>query len=302
MLKRTLPKGAGGGEVFFLARGNRLRGCAERSPIRRVKPYLIPPGTKVSLSRWDANEVSAFPGLTKENHLPVLEDLRLQLRKLHNQLIASRQHKVLVIIQAMDAGGKDGTVRNVFSGLDPQGVHVTPFKAPTPEELDHDFLWRVHARTPGRGDLAIWNRSHYEDIVAVRVRKLQPKEVWEKRFAHIVNFEQLLADEGTLIVKLFLHIDQAEQKKRLQERISNPAKHWKLDFSDLADRSLWDDYLAAYEDAMSQTSTPQAPWFVVPANRKWHRNLLVATIMRDALAGLKMEYPALKPGLEKIIL
>jgi PPK2 family polyphosphate:nucleotide phosphotransferase len=238
--------------------------------------------------------------VNKETHLPVLNEVREQLRQLHSMLIAGHRHRVLIVLQAMDAGGKDGTVRHAFMGLDPQGLTVASFKAPTATELDRDYLWRVHHRVPARGQMVVFNRSHYEDIVAVRVRKLAPREVWERRYQHIVNFEKLLADEGTLILKFFLHIDEAEQKERLESRIKSPAKRWKIDPTDLEDRAAWSDFTRAYEEVIQRTSTEFAPWFIIPANRKWFRNILVAMIVRDALADLKMDFPGLHPGLAGI--
>jgi PPK2 family polyphosphate:nucleotide phosphotransferase len=262
-----------------------------------MKRFWVAPNSKVDLSRWDANDSSALPGVSKETQLPVLNEVREQLRGLHSKLIASHRHKVLVVLQAMDAGGKDGTVRNAFMGLDPQGLSVASFKAPTATELDRDYLWRAHQRVPARGQLVVFNRSHYEDIVAVRVRKLAPREVWERRYDHIINFEKLLADEGTLILKFFLHIDQAEQKERLESRLHDPTKHWKIDPTDLEDRAAWSDFTRAYEDVIQRTSTSFAPWYIIPANRKWFRNIVVAMIVRDALAELDMDYPPAHPGL-----
>lgn len=262
-----------------------------------MKPFLVSPGAKVDLNKWDPDDTSAFSGLTKEDGAVMLEATRLRMRELQSRLIAQRRHKVLIMFQAMDAGGKDGAVRNVFQGMDPHGLSVVAFKAPTTVELDHDFLWRVHPRVPGRGEITIFNRSHYEDVVAVRVRKLAPREVWERRFEHIVQFERLLTDEGTVVLKFFLHIDAAEQKTRLEGRLRDPAKQWKLQASDLDDRAQWNDFMKAYEEAIGRTSTPQAPWFVVPANKKWYRNVVVASIVRDALEKLKPEFPQLPPSL-----
>ncbi|MFN0128354.1 MAG: PPK2 family polyphosphate kinase [Verrucomicrobiales bacterium] len=262
-----------------------------------MKPFLVSPGAKVDLDRWDPNDTSAFSCVNKEDGTIALEAVRLRMRELQARLIAQRRHKVLILFQAMDAGGKDGTVRNVFQGLDPHGLGVVAFKAPTAAELERDFLWRVHARVPGRGEITIWNRSHYEDVVAVRVRKLAPRDIWEKRFEHIVNFERLLADEGTVVLKFFLHIDATEQKARLEGRLKDPSKQWKLQRSDIDDRASWNDFIKAYEEAMSRTSTPHAPWYVVPANKKWYRNLVVATTVRDALDRLKPEFPPLPADL-----
>jgi PPK2 family polyphosphate:nucleotide phosphotransferase len=266
-----------------------------------MKAFLVSPGAKVDLDRWDPGDTSAFSGIGKEEGAVALEAARMRLRELQSRLIAQRRHKVVIIFQAMDAGGKDGTVRNVFQGLDPHGLSVVAFKAPTVAELERDFLWRVHARVPGRGEVSIWNRSHYEDVVAVRVRKLAPRDVWEKRFEHIVNFERLLADEGTLVLKFFLHIDAAEQKARLEARLKDPTKQWKLQRSDIDDRASWNDFIKAYEEALGRTSTGHAPWYVVPANKKWYRNLVVATIVREALEKLKPEFPPLPAELAGVV-
>ena len=262
-----------------------------------MKEFRVAPGSKVNLTRWDPNDTGAFPGVTKDSHAALLEQTREEMRLLQTRLMASRAHKVLIVLQAMDAGGKDGTVRNAFFGLNPGGISVAAFKPPTSHELDHDFLWRIHRRVPGRGEIVIFNRSHYEDIVAVKIKKLAPREVWERRFEHIVNFEKLLSDEGTLILKFYLHIDQAEQKERLKDRLIQPSKHWKIDPSDIEDCRMWDEFAEVYENVMQRTSTDIAPWFIIPSNKKWFRNLAVATVVRNALAGLKMEFPPLHASL-----
>lgn len=252
--------------------------------------YRVPPDTLVKLDKWETREKPLYD-MKKEESWPVMAGLRAQLHDLQKVLYAEGKHKVLIVIQAMDTGGKDGCIRHVFSSIDPQGIMVTPFKGPSEEELAHDYLWRIHQHCPAAGHLAIFNRSHYEDIIAVRVKKLAPQEVWERRYEHIRNFEQMLADEGTVILKFFLHIDKDEQRERLQARLDEPAKHWKFNPDDLKDRARWDDFMKAYEDVLSKTSTDDAPWFVIPADRKWYRNLVVAEIVRDALSGLKMKFP-----------
>jgi PPK2 family polyphosphate:nucleotide phosphotransferase len=193
----------------------------------------------------------------------------------------------------MDTGGKDGCVKHVFSRVDPQGVHVKAFKKPNQDELSRDFLWRVHPHVPGNGQIVIFNRSHYEDILAVRVKKIFEDEVWKRRYRHVIEFERMLAEEGTTILKIFLHITKDEQKRRIESRLVNPDKHWKLNPEDLADRARWDDFQRAYEDLIAKTSTEDAPWYVVPANRKWYRNLVVARLVVDTLKGLGMSYPKL---------
>jgi PPK2 family polyphosphate:nucleotide phosphotransferase len=200
----------------------------------------------------------------------------------------------------MDTGGKDGTIRHVFEGVNPSGVRVASFKVPTNEELDHDYLWRVHKQTPGKGEIVIFNRSHYEDVLVVRVHKLVPKSVWSKRYAQINDFERMLVEEGTTILKFFLHIDKEEQKSRLQARLDTPNKQWKFSVGDLAERKLWPEYLEAYQDAISSTSSEWAPWYIVPANRKWYRNLVIANIIIQTLTNLKMYYPEPTENLDKI--
>jgi PPK2 family polyphosphate:nucleotide phosphotransferase len=259
-----------------------------RGPLER---YLVKPGTDLDLGEIDSSEKTLFEQITKETFMPVEERLRNELRELQKVLYAQNKHRVLVVIQAMDTGGKDGCIKNVFSGIDPQGIRVLAFKKPSEEELAHDFLWRVHGEVPRNGGLVIFNRSHYEDIIAVRVKKIFPEQVWKRRQRHVVEFERMLAEEGTTIVKIFLHISKDEQKKRLDSRLANPAKHWKFNPDDLADRARWGDFMKAYEEVISKTSTDLAPWYVIPADRKWYRNLCVAQLMVDTLKGLKMEYP-----------
>ncbi|NLE83521.1 MAG: polyphosphate kinase 2 family protein, partial [Chloroflexi bacterium] len=198
----------------------------------------------------------------------------------------------------MDTAGKDGVIRKVFGGVNPQGVRVAPFKVPSSLELSHDYLWRVHAQTPKKGEIVIFNRSHYEDVLPVRVLNLMPEEVWSKRYHHINEFERLLVDEGTVILKFYLNIDLQEQAERFLDRLEEPDKHWKFNPGDLEDRKLWDSYMEAYEDLLNKTSTEWAPWYVIPSNKKWYRNLLAATIVRDTLLDMKMEFPAPPPDLD----
>ena len=267
-----------------------------------LERYWVKPGDKPDLSKIDSNDKSLFTGADKSEFEEQFRKLQDQLREMQKMLYAQNKHRILVVMQAMDTGGKDGCIKHVFSHIDPQGIHVRSFKKPTAEELSYDFLWRVHAKVPPTGQLVIFNRSHYEDIIAVRVKKLFPAEVWQRRQRHIIDFERMLAEEGTTIVKIFLHISREEQKKRLEARLSNPQKHWKFNPDDLADRKLWDDFMEAYEDVISKTSTEHAPWFVVPADRKWYRNLCVARIMLDTMRGLKMELPAIDWDPEGIVI
>lgn len=263
--------------------------------------YRVKPGSKVKLSKWDPNDRSAFDG-TKEEAEQELAKLNLELQALQERLYAEHKRKILVVLQAMDTGGKDGTIRRVFEGVNPQGVKVTSFKAPSAEELDHDYLWRIHQSTPGKGEIVIFNRSHYEDVLIVRVHGLVPARIWRRRYDQINNFERILAEEGTTILKFFLHINLDEQKKRLQARLDDPGKHWKFNPDDLKERTLWPDYMHAYADAISRTSTERAPWYIVPANVKWYRNLVVASVVVETLQGLNMRYPDPPEGLDSIML
>lgn len=255
-----------------------------------MKKYMIKPNEKVQLSEHDPEDTSQFDGGKKEG-LAALVKLNKRLEALQELLYAEHKHKVLIVIQAMDTGGKDGTIRSVFDGVNPQGVKVTSFKVPTQQELDHDYLWRIHQHTPGSGEIMIFNRSHYEDLLVVRVHQLTPEKIWKKRFEHINQFERMLNDEGTTILKFFLNIDREEQKARLLERITIPEKRWKFNPGDLEERKKWKDYMEAYQDVLSKTSKPWAPWYVIPANRNWYRNLVISSILVETLEKLKMEYP-----------
>jgi PPK2 family polyphosphate:nucleotide phosphotransferase len=266
-----------------------------------VERYLVKPGKKVSLSDWDANDTSAFQGGREQARLEV-EKLNKRLEELQEVLYAEHKHKILIVLQAMDAGGKDGVIRHVFEGVNPLGARAVNFKEPVGEELDHDYLWRIHRRVPAKGELVIFNRSHYEEVLVARVHKLVPPDVWKKRFDQINDFEQMLAENETTILKFYLHIDSAEQKKRLQARLDNPNKHWKFRRGDLEDRKLWPEYMRAYEDVLNKTSTEYAPWVVVPANHKWYRDFVISTILVDALEGLQMKYPQPEEDLSGIVI
>jgi PPK2 family polyphosphate:nucleotide phosphotransferase len=254
---------------------------------------MVKPGAKIKLGDWDPDDTS---GYKKDKALQELQKYQTRLGDLQELLYAEKNHALLIVLQAMDAGGKDGTIRHVMSGVNPQSCQVTSFKAPTGEELGHDFLWRVHKTVPIKGNIGIFNRSHYEDVLVVRVHKLVPKSVWSARYEHINNFERVLADSGTTILKFFLHISKDEQKKRLAERLRDPTKVWKASLGDLEERKLWDDYMGAYEDALSKCSTEYAPWHIIPADKKWFRNLAISEIIVEALEGLKMKYP--KPAFD----
>ena len=219
------------------------------------------------------------------------ERLRAELVDLQERLYAEQKHKVLIVLQAMDTGGKDGAIRKVFSGVNPQGVDVARFGAPSALELSRDYLWRAHQKVPPKGKIVIFNRSHYEDVLVARVNDLVPQKVWKKRYAHLRNFEQMLVDEGTTILKFYLHIDAEEQRERLQARLDEPDKNWKFDEHDLEQRKHWKDYMRAFRDAIVETHQKDAPWFVIPANRKWFRDYAMLTIIVDALKRLDPQFP-----------
>lgn len=255
-----------------------------------IARFRVAEGTQVSLADHDPQSKQGFDGKKKDGKaaLPALND---RLSDLQKRLWAEREQKLLVVIQAIDTGGKDGTIRHVLSGINPQGVRVHAFGKPTEEELSHDYLWRIHHHTPSDGRITVFNRSHYEDVLVVRVRDLVPKSVWSKRYDHINDFERMLTDEGTTIVKVYLNISKDEQAERLQSRLDNPDKNWKFRKDDLEDRELWADYIEAFEDMLSRTSTAHAPWYVVPANRKWYRNLAVSRILIETLEDMNPQYP-----------
>ncbi len=266
-----------------------------------MERYRVEQGKKISLKKFDPNDQSAFSG-DKEDGLKALAKLNQELQALQELLYAEQKHKVLIVFQAMDAGGKDGAIRRVFDGVNPQGVKVASFKVPTAEELAHDFLWRVHKVVPGAGEMVLFNRSHYEDVLVVRVHGYTPEDVWKKRYDQINDFEKLLAESGTTILKFFLHIDKDEQKERLQARLDDPTKTWKFRLGDLDERKLWDEYMEAYEDALGKTSVEHAPWYVIPANHKWYRDLVISTILVDMLKSLKMKYPKPEENLDGVVI
>jgi PPK2 family polyphosphate:nucleotide phosphotransferase len=252
-----------------------------------IEHHRMEPGSKVRLRQVDAGATPGWRG-GKRKTTKALEDLSRRLRELQNRLWAEQGRKVLVVLQGMDTSGKDGTISHVFEGVNPLGVKVVAWKAPSRDELARDFLWRIHARVPAAGELAIFNRSHYEDVLTARVRHLVTAKAWRARYAQINDFERLLAETGTVTLKFFLHIDRDEQRKRLQERLADPEKRWKFSLEDLEDRKRWDAYWDAYEEAIRRTCTDHAPWFVVPANKKWYRNLVVASVLVQTLDGMKL--------------
>lgn len=266
-----------------------------------MNKYRVKPGSKVNLKKWDPDDNSEF-NFSKKQGEKALPPLNKKLEYLQELLYAENKHKILIVLQAMDAGGKDGTIRQVYEGANPQGVKVKSFKRPTHEELSHDYLWRVHKHTPGNGEIVIFNRSHYEDVIVVRVNNLVPKKVWGKRYNHINNFEKMLADEGTTILKFYLNISKDEQKERFQERLDKKEKNWKFSLGDLEVRKKWGDYMRAYEDMLGKTSTEYAPWYIIPSNRKWYRNLVIASIIIDKLEKLNMKFPEPKDDLSQVII
>jgi PPK2 family polyphosphate:nucleotide phosphotransferase len=258
--------------------------------MKLTEKLVVEPGQKARLRERDPDDT---PGVkSKAAAAAELARNMARLAELQYLLYAENTRAVLIVIQAMDAGGKDGTIRHVMSGLNPQGCAVTSFKVPSAEEAEHDFLWRIHQATPRRGEFAIFNRSHYEDVLVVRVHDLVPKPIWSGRYDHINAFERLLADGQVKIFKFFLHISKEEQRKRFGNRLEDPTRQWKLSDADFAEREYWDRYIEAYEDALTRCSTPWAPWYVIPANKKWFRNLSISQILVDALEELEMKFPA----------
>jgi len=262
--------------------------------------HLAKPGHKVALREIDPAETGPYEH--KRDMKEPLEACRKELIRLQELLYAEAKHSVLIVFQATDTGGKDGTIRHVMGGVNPQGCQVIPFKVPTPEELAHDYLWRIHKAIPPKRMIGIFNRSHYEDVLVVRVHNLVPPAVWSQRYEQINQFEKHLAENGVTILKFFLHISKDEQKRRLQERLDDPNKHWKFSVGDLKERERWDDYMQAYEDMLNLTSNKWAPWYVIPADRKWYRNLAVASIIIETLRGFDMQYPAPAESLEGVVI
>jgi PPK2 family polyphosphate:nucleotide phosphotransferase len=257
----------------------------------------VPPDKKIRLGDIDPG---ATHGLTKEEAAARLQKHLERLSVLQYLLYAEGRRSVLVVLQGIDAAGKDGTIRRVMSGLNPQGVRVTPFKAPDGEERRHDYLWRIHKALPEYGQIGIFNRSHYEDVLIVRVHGLAPKPVWSKRFSQINEFERMLAESGVTIVKFMLYISKEEQAGRFRERLEDKRRNWKFSPSDLKEREYWDAYIEAYEDVLTKCSTDHAPWYVIPANRKWFRNLAVAQILVETIEAMKLQYPKPVADLSKI--
>ena len=266
---------------------------------KRMKNYLVSPGSRIHLTHWNPDATGGLKGgkASAENLLP---SIITKLEQLQELLYAEKKHKLLIVLQAMDTGGKDGTIRKVFEGVNPQGVRVASFKQPSVEEAAHDYLWRVHRELPANGEIVIFNRSHYEDVLVTRVHHLVPEKIIGNRYRQINDFERMLTEEGTSILKFFLHISKDEQKKRIEDRLKERDKSWKFSESDVAERGYWHQYTKAYELVLGKTSTRYAPWYIVPANHKWFRNYYVAHTIVKTLESMKMKYPRPIPGLGRV--
>ncbi len=262
-----------------------------------AKHSIVRPGSKVRLKDYDPDDTFGI----KRNE-KALDKTLDRLRELQLLLYADKRYSLLIVLQGLDAAGKDGTIQHVMSGVNPQGCDVTSFKAPSSEELARDYLWRIHKAVPPRGTIGIFNRSQYEDVLIVRVHDLVPKSVWRERYGQINDFERMLTDNGTTVLKFFLHISKEEQKKRFEARIQDPSRNWKLSLPDFEERQHWDDYTAAYEDALGKCSTEEAPWYVIPANKKWFRDYLVAELVAKALENMRLKYPAPAVDMSKVVL
>lgn len=262
-----------------------------------VEKLRVKPGAKLDLAAIDPESKLGFE---KEEAEALIESNRARMAELHELLWADNSRALLLIMQGMDTSGKDGVIRHVMTGLNPQGCHVASFKVPTEEEADHDYLWRVHKQVPAKGEIGIFNRSHYEAVLAERVLGIVPEKTWKRRYAEINAFESLLENSGTHVVKLFLHISKDEQKERLQARLDDPIKNWKFSPGDLDTRAKWDAYRAAFEEALTKCSTAEAPWYVIPSNRKWVRNLCASTVVLAELESMGLKWPKPKFDLSKV--
>ena len=264
------------------------------------KQLCVKPGDKVRLSEIDPGATLGFKD--KDSIKKAFEKNTARLYELQYRLYAEHQRALLIVLQALDAGGKDGTIRHVMAHVNPQSCRVTSFKVPSPEERDRDFLWRIHKAVPARGEMGIFNRSHYEDVLVVRVHQMVPREVWEARYEQINAFEKMLVESGTRILKFYLHISKAEQKARFRERLEDASKHWKLSTADFEERRHWKDYQAAYEDVFRRCSTPWAPWYIIPSNRKWFRNFVVSDVIVQTLEAMNPRFPEPTLDISKIVL
>ena len=277
----------------------KLEKILEDSPPQpRYSHYRVEPDSPVSLADVDPDDTGGYR--RKKDVRKLLEQQRRRIQELQARLYAENKQGLLIVLQAMDTGGKDGTIKHVLSGVNPQGCRISSFKAPNPEERNHDFLWRYHKSAPARGRIGIFNRSHYEDVLVVRVKDLVPEEVWRPRYGLINNFEYNLTHNGIQVVKFFLHISKDEQKRRLESRLKNPDKRWKFSKNDIKERAFWNDYHEAFEEAINNCSTECAPWYVVPANKKWYRNLVIARTIADTLEAMDPQFPSAEEGLEDV--
>jgi len=263
-----------------------------------TQSLTMPPDTKIDLTDFDPRYIAG--DWTKKSSAKEIAKLTAASRELAYRLYAENRRAILLVLQGMDTAGKDGTIRTVMTGINPQSCQIASFKQPSHEELDHNFLWRIHNAVPRRGNIGIFNRSHYEDVLVVRVHNIVPQAEWKTRYERINEFEQLLVDGRVTIVKCFLHVSYEEQRERLQARLDNPNKRWKFSKGDLSERKLWDDYQQAYEAALTHCNTEYAPWHIIPADRKWNRNLTVSQILHDTLVGLDPQFPACEEGLDDI--
>lgn len=270
-----------------------------KSPVKRPS-YHVKPGSKVDLAEWPTDDTGPYEN--KESSEADLKYQRDRIVALQERLWAEHRQSLLIVLQATDTGGKDGTIRHVFDGVNPQGCSVVSFKQPSPEELDHDFLWRIHAQTPGKGVITVFNRSHYEDVLVVRVHETVPEKIWKARFGQINAFEELLVANHTRVLKFFLHISRDEQKERLQSRLDDPEKRWKFNTSDLGDRERWDDFQIAFADAIEKCSTKDAPWHIIPSDHKWFRNVTIAKTVADTLEAMNPKFPEPENGLEHLVI
>jgi PPK2 family polyphosphate:nucleotide phosphotransferase len=276
----------------------------ERSVVSEPPPapdyprFRVEPGTRARLADIDPDASEGYK--RKKDVADELKRHRDRISDLQARLYGEQKRSLLIVLQAMDTGGKDGTIKGVFQGVNPQGCQVWSFKAPSNEEAAHDFLWRYHQKAPPKGMIHIFNRSHYEDVLIVRVKDLVPESVWRPRYEAINQFEYALTADGVTVLKFFLHISKDEQKRRLESRLDDPDKRWKFSANDLKERGYWDDYQAAFEDAVNECSTAYAPWYVVPANKKWYRNLVVARTIADTLEAMNPRFPAAEKGLDKV--
>jgi PPK2 family polyphosphate:nucleotide phosphotransferase len=270
----------------------------EPPPAPDYPRYRVEPGRRTRLADVDPDESEHYQ--RKKDVTDELKQHRARISDLQARLYGEHERSMLIVLQAMDTGGKDGTIKGVFQGVNPQGCQVWSFKAPSNEEADHDFLWRYHQKAPSKGMIHIFNRSHYEDVLIVRVKDLVPESVWRPRYEAINQFEYALTSAGVTVLKFFLHISREEQKQRLESRLQDPDKRWKFSSNDLKERAYWDDYQAAFEDAVNECSTTYAPWYVVPANKKWYRNLVIARTIADTLEAMNPHFPPAEKGLDKV--